>query len=178
MVPVKAQLNIDCEDQYELIDSVHLEPAFIELSGGTDEIAKIDTLYTVPMNLKHVKSSLLLKLNLQNSSQLKQIRTNVTSVQAAVGVAKYTEASMELPVEAQNLPAGYGLKTFPDKVTVKYKVRFEDYNKIDPSMFSAVVDYLKIEPGVNKLKVSLAKWPELVRAPKLSEERVEYIIRK
>jgi len=76
------------------------------------------------------------------------------------------------------LPAGYGLKTFPDKVSVKYNVAFNDYGKINALQFRAVVDYEKIEPGNNNLKVHLVKYPLEVRSIKLNPEKVEYIIRK
>jgi YbbR domain-containing protein len=177
-VPVKALLKIECEDEYELVDSVRVSPAYMEVTGGADALANIDTLRTYPMTLKNVKNSVLMKMNIRKTPELKQVDLTQQTVEVAAEVAKYTEASIELPVEVENLPQGYGLKTFPDKVTVKYRVRFEDYEKINTSMFRAVVDYSKIAEGSNKLKVSLTKSPALVRALKLSTERVEYIIRK
>lgn len=177
-VPVIANLEIECEGQYELSDSIRLNPSSIEISGASDVLASVTELRTVPMKMKKVKSSMLLKMNILRTPELKQIEFSNPTVQAIVNVAKYTEGSMELPVEVENLPAGYSLKTFPDKVTVKYKVRFEDYEKISASLFRVMVDYSKIEPGNNKLKLHIITQPAGIRAVKLSTEKVEYIIRK
>lgn len=178
LVPVQSQLSIECEDQYELTDSIRLKPSFIEISGTPENLDKIDTLKTAVMDIKKVKASLLLKLNILKDPKMKQVDFSQSTVQAVVNVAKYTETSLELPVEVENLPAGYGLKTFPDKVVLKFKVKFSDYGKINAALFRAVVDYSKIEPGNNKLRVHVTKQPAGVRGLKLSTEKVEYIIRK
>jgi YbbR domain-containing protein len=177
-VPVIADINIDFESQYQLTDSIKIEPDFINISGAADVLEKINYVRTTPMNLKKVSSPLILKLGILKSSDLKQIEFSSASVQAMVNVKKFTEASLELPIEVLNLPRGYSLKTFPDKITVKYNIAFDDYSTVNAIQFKAVVDYSKIEPGSNKLKVILEKYPSNVRSVKLSTDKVEYIIRK
>ena len=99
------------------------------------------------------------------------------SVQANVNISKFTEGNMELPIEIENLPKGYSLKLFPDKVSIKYNVAFENFEKINAMQFNASVNYLKIEPTSNKLKILLLKYPTDVRAIKINPEKVEYILR-
>ena len=112
------------------------------------------------------------------SSAMKQVEFSQNSVRVKINVTKFTEAMLELPVEVENLPSGLNLKTFPDKIIVKYQVTFDDYGKINASDFRIAVDYSKIEQGSNKLKVQVLKSPSKVRSVKLSNEKVEYIIRK
>jgi hypothetical protein len=133
---------------------------------------------TVPMSLQKVAEPLSLKLSISKTKQLNNVELSQTMVEASVKVTKFTEASLELPVEVQHLPRGYNLKIFPDKVLVTYNVAFDDYGKIDALLFKAIVDYSKIEQGSNKLRVELVKVPAQVRAVKLATEKVEYIIRK
>jgi len=177
-VPVKANIAISCDHQYQQTDSIKLTPTFIKISGAADIINKIDYVETVPVNFKNVDKPLSLKLNILTTQALKQVDLSQTTVKATVNVKKYTEASIELPVEVENLPAGFGLKTFPDKITVKYNVAFDDYGKINALQFRAVVDYAKIESGNNKLKVHLVQFPQEVRSIKINPEKIEYIIRK
>jgi len=177
-VPVIATINIDFESSYQLTDSIKLTPSFIDISGAADVLDKINSVETAPVNLKKVASSLSLKLGLLKTAALKQVEFSESVVHAEVNVKKYTEASLELPIEVSNLPYGYSLKTFPDKVIVKYNVAFDDYATINPLQFRASVDYLKMEQGSNKLKVALEKYPSTIRSVKLSIDKVEYIIRK
>lgn len=177
-VPVKANLNIEFDKLYQQSDSIQLNPAFIQISGAADLIDKIKYVETEPLNLKNINDSLSLKLNILKTPELKLIDLSQLTVQAKVNITKYTEASIELPIEVENLPKGYGLKLFPDKVSIKYNVAFQNYEKINALQFRAVVDYLKIESGSNKLKIQLQKYPSEIRAVKMNPEKVEYIIRK
>lgn len=178
-VPVIAKLNLSFESQFQQADSVKLIPSFITISGASDIIEKIKEVETVPMNINNINSSVTVKLAIAGSSdELKFIECSPKTVQAQINVTKFTEGNIELPIEVDNLPAGFGLKTFPDKVSLKYIVAFENYEKINPLQFRAVIDYKKIELGNNKLKVQIVKFPPEVHSIKVNPEKVEYIIRK
>lgn len=177
-VPVISKLNLSFESQYQQADSIKLIPSFITVSGASDVIEKIKQVETVPMNIKNINSSVSVKLTISITPDLKFVEFSQTTIQALVNVTKFTEGSIDLPIEVDNLPSGLGLKTFPDKVSVKYIVAFENYEKINSLQFRAVVDYKKIEVGNNKLKVQIVKSPSEVHSIKVSPEKVEYIIRK
>ncbi|MCX6297238.1 MAG: CdaR family protein [Bacteroidetes bacterium] len=178
LVPVKTNISMDFDEQYQLTDSILINPRFIYVFGTSEALEKISFVETVPIKLKKISGTIDLKLELNRPIANKQIEYSQNTIQARVNVTKYTEALMELPIEVENLPLGLNLKTFPDKITVKYQVAFDDYGKISSSDFKLVVDYSKIDPGSNKLKVQLVKSPAKVRVIKFSNEKVEFIIRK
>ncbi|HEY0030910.1 MAG TPA: CdaR family protein [Bacteroidia bacterium] len=177
-VPVKVNLFVDFDEQYQQTDSVIVDPEYITVSGPADALDSISYVETVPASAKKISAPLALKLEIKKFTDDKQIELSHNAVEVKMNVTKFTEAVMELPVEVENLPRGYNLKTFPDKVSVKYQVAFDNYGKINALDFRAIVDYNKIEPGSNKLKVQLVKVPPQVRSVKLNTDKVEYIIRK
>lgn len=177
-VPVKINVNIEFAEQYQQTDSIQIEPKTIEVMGTKEVLATISFVETAVTNLKKVDKAVLMDLKLVKSLAMKQVEFSQNSVKAKINVTKFTEALVELPVEVENLPSGLNLKTFPDKISVKYQVAYDDYGKINSSDFKIAVDYSKIEQGSNKLKVQIVKFPANVRSVKLSYERVEYIIRK
>ncbi len=177
-VPVRANFKIDLAKQCQQSDSIRLNPAFINISGAAEVINKINYVETEPVILKNSSDSLSLKLNILKTPALKLVDLSPSIVLATINITKYTEANIELPIEVVNLPRGYDLKLFPDKVLVKYNVAFQNYEKIDALQFRAMVDFNKIEPGSNKLKIQLLKYPSEIRTIKLFPEKVEYIIRK
>lgn len=177
-VPVKVNVNIEFAEQYQQSDSIQIEPKFVDVLGTDEVLSKISFVETAIYNLKNQEKSILMDLKLVKSAAMKQVEFSQNTVKMKVNVTKFTEAVVELPVEVENLPNGLNLKTFPDKIIVKYQVAFDDYGKISPSDFKIAVDYSKIEQGSNKLKVQIVKSPPNVRSVKLSNERVEYIIRK
>lgn len=177
-VPVKVNLNIEFAEQFQQTDSIQIEPETIEIMGTKEVLATISFVETAETNLKKVDKTILMDIKLVKSPNMKQVEFSQNSVKTKINVTKFTEAVVELPVEVENLPNGLNLKTFPDKIAVKYQVAYNDYGKINSSDFKIAVDYSKIEQGSNKLKVQIVKYPTNVRSVKLSNERVEYIIRK
>jgi YbbR domain-containing protein len=177
-VPVRANLKIDIDPRYQASDSLRLTPAFVEVSGAADVISKIDHVETLPLSIKNVDKPQTVILNLKNDSGKGEVEMSVSKIKAFVNVKKFTEATIDLPIEAINLPSGYTLKSFPDKVTVKYNVAFDNYEKINAQQFRAVIDYKKAEPGSNKLRINLEKYPIDIRSVKMNPEKVEYILKK
>ncbi|HSH65104.1 MAG TPA: CdaR family protein [Bacteroidia bacterium] len=177
-VPVKFYLSPVFNKQYNLTDSISIQPQYITVSGEAEVIDKIDTVKTQHVLLKNIDRSMIVKLPLIKTAAQKNVEFSQPYVNASVKVTKFTEVSVELPVEVENLPIGYTFKTFPDKVLVKFNVAFENYEKINTLNFRAIVDYKKIDQESNKLKVQLVKFPEGIRNVKLVTEKVEYIISK
>lgn len=175
-VPVKYNVSLFFNKQFNLTDSVTIQPQYVTISADKEAISKIDTVETQLVTIKDLSNSTTVKLPLVRSP--KHVELSHSFVNATINVTKYTEASLELPVEVENLPPGYSFKAFPDKVIVKFNVAFKNYEKMNAQSFRAVVDYNKIDKESSKLKVQLAKVPTGVRNVKLVTEKVEYIISK
>lgn len=177
-VPVKVKMDLSFESPYQQSDSIKVNPSVIQVSGAADVVNKISEVYTKEVKLKGINKSQKIEVSIVITNNLKYVELSAEKINVSIPVSKYTEATIELPVEAINLPSGYSLKTFPDKVQVRYNVSFDDYEKINQLQFKAVVDYKKIEAGSDKLKLVLDQYPSQIRNVKLNPEKVEFIIRK
>jgi hypothetical protein len=100
-------------------------------------------------------------------------------VEFRLPVEKFTEGTEEIEIHPVNVAYGYSLKTFPDKVKVRYLVSISNYNKVDASMFDAIVQGGEKgnRPG-SKLEVSIITKPSFIRITRLEPEKVDYILRK
>jgi YbbR domain-containing protein len=177
-VPVKSNLRIKFKGQYQLKDNVKINPASIDISGAEDIVNKINCVETEPKELKNISNSGTVKVGIIKTLQLNLLELSQSTVDVSYQAMKYTEGTIEIPVEIINLPIGYYLKTFPSKVTIKYSVTTDNYEKINAAQFSAIADYKEVEKGDNKLKVQLVKSPATISSVRLNPEKVEYIIRK
>lgn len=177
-VPVRANISLTLDSQYQLSDSIRLVPDHVDVSGAADVLDQVNYVETVPVTIKDLDASKTYTLDLIKNRDAGYMELSDTEVRALIKVKKYTEGSIELPVEAVNLPPGYSLKAFPDKVTVKYDVAFDNYQHINATQFRAVIDYKKAEPGSNKLRITLEKFPPDIRSIRLFPEKAEYIIKK
>lgn len=177
-VRVKTNLTLEIDKEFQQSDTVKIDPEFIEISGAAEAVSKIDHVETVPAVIKNINKPQLVTLSILYTDALKDVHLNPSKVKALINVKKYTEANIELPVDAVNLPKGFSIRTFPDKVNVTYIVAFDNYEKINASQFRAVVNYKKAAPGSNKLKITLEKYPLDIHSIKLHPEKAEYIIKK
>lgn len=178
LVPIHANITVDCAPQFQMDDTIQLLPAAVLISGSADVLDKIDSIDTEPLQLKDLKESTTVQLKLLPQREGGTVDYAVDSCMAHLNVQKFTEGSLLLPIQVLNLPEGYSLKTFPDKIEVKYTVSLANFEHVDPAQFLLAVDYTKIAEGSNKLKVQMVKAPKTVRNIRLDEEKVEYLIRR
>lgn len=180
-VPVRLhpKSQIIFRDEYQLKDSIDIEPSIVVVSGAPSVIQKLEYINTEKIVLKDVDDDISRKLRLDPSINPNLIDLSDKTVRITMKVTRFTEGSIELPVEVINLPPDYSIRTFPDKVTVKYQVPLSEYENIKPQMFAAIADYGKIrkEQGT-KLKVELVKYPVNIKHVRVIPDKVEYIIRK
>ncbi len=175
-VPVKPDIHITFEKQYDSTGSFITEPDSVYVSGPGSLIGKINFITTEQVNLEKVKEQISKKVRLKAD---KLLSLSDTMVKLTLPVEKFTEENLEIPVTAIHVQTGYSLKTFPDKIIVRYQVALSKYNQVTPFLFEAVVDASKSEEQkTNKMSVQLVKVPSFVRAASISPERVDYILRK
>jgi YbbR domain-containing protein len=178
LVPVRAEINLSFEKGFQQADSILILPREIRISGSQTLVEKVKELHTQNIAVAGLNKTVTLRRALVVGAELKQLELSVDSVSIHVPVTKFTEGMQEIQVEALNVPLGTTLKVFPDRIKVTYLVAFDAFEKIKPEMFSAVVDYSKLEPGSSKIKVELKRFPPRVRSININPERVEYILRK
>lgn len=178
-VPVKLNASISFKEEFQQKDSITLDPAFVTISGAPSVLDKINFIVTEKVTLKNLDDNVSRKIRLEPGSYRNQLDLSVSHVRVEIPVAKFTEGSIELPVEVINLPPGYNIRTFPDKATVKYQVALSDFESIRPQMFTLIADYskMKAETGA-KLKLELVKSPANIRRARIIPDKVEFIIRK
>jgi YbbR domain-containing protein len=176
-VPVKLISEISFAKQFQLADSIKISPQFVEIFGKENEVAKINFIETKPLTLKNLNKTTVLRLPFHSTRNI--IGTSFDSVTVTIPVDEFTEGQLTVPVQILNLPDGYSLKLFPDKVLLKYNVSISNLNKVTEDMFQVVVDFLEIKQGENsKLKVSIVSQPQFISSVKILPEKLEYIIRK
>lgn len=177
VVPIKLVSDLTYNKEYSLNDSIQLIPNKVTISGPEERINKIKFAETELLKLEDIDKTTTVDLKLKWAADTSIIKVASTDVKAKISVSKYTEGTLDIPLNIDNLPKGYVLKTFPDKITVRYTVPFDDYEKIDEHAFRLRVDYAKKNSN-KKLKVEVMKKPANMRSFKIQPEKVEYIIRK
>jgi hypothetical protein len=100
-------------------------------------------------------------------------------VNVTIHVEKFTEADIDVPVSLFSDGKSVSYRTFPDKVTLTCRIAMRDFKRLDPSLFTASVDYDKaLETRNNRVQVEIKRKPAFARVVKIEPEKVEFLILK
>lgn len=109
--------------------------------------------------------------------QRKGVKTDPATVRVVLYPDILTEESVEVPIQAINLPEGKVLRTFPAKATVKFNIGASMFRNIDSRQFSVIVDYNDIAAHPDKkCTLTLKATPHGVRNARLAHPQVDYLI--
>lgn len=178
LVPLKANLEVECIPGYSLISKPQLNPAFINISGDSSDITAIDTIYTQRLNLKGIKENYLSPVRLVKPNANANFNLNTKTANLSFSVDRVTETSLKIPVQILNKTSKATVKLLPESVTVTYQVSMHDYDNVTPSSFKAVVDYQQIIKKEKFLKVDLVVTPSEVKVLKIQPNSISYLIYK
>jgi len=88
-----------------------------------------------------------------------------------------TEANVEVPITAVNMPEGKTLRTFPSRVKVLFVTGVGNVRNISAYQFRVEADYSDIEAHPSeKCSLSIVGIPQGVRNPRLEISEVDYLI--
>lgn len=177
VVPVKLNAMISFEKQYQMKGDVYLRPEAIKVQGPDFLVDSLELLETETINLEKLNNGITFEAKIALPSKFKNLELSSDKITATVQVEKYTEAEVDVPIDVANLPEGYTIKTFPEKVRITYLVAFSEFDKVDSSNFLVKADYAK-QTGKNKLNIEIALQPEFVKIARITPSRIEYIVRK
>ncbi len=175
-VPVEPNINIEFANQYMYGRSIISQPDSIIISGPkilVDTIMKVQTEFK---KFTKIDKSFTVELKLNHVEGVYFVREKV---KLTVPVDKYTETSVVVPIKVINLPDSMEMKTFPASIKINYIVSLQNYNKVRPGQFKAIVDYKSIYSSINsKLKVTLERQPAFIKLISFRPKNVDYIIEK
>ncbi|MCF6366001.1 MAG: hypothetical protein L3J35_07335 [Bacteroidales bacterium] len=175
-VPVKLNINFTTETLYMQSGHIEIIPDSIKVSGSEKMLSNYDEAETVFKNYKNLNDTLTENIQLKTVNNLKFSKDKVKII---LPVDKYTENDIKIPVKVINCPDSLKIVTFPNEISLTYKIGLSRYNEVGGNDFEVVVDYLQIK-GKNKEKIQvlLTKQPNHLQSVKISPEYLEYIIEK
>ena len=136
-----------------------------------DSIRYIDT---EELNLTNIEDTVVRNIALKKIPGVKLIPS---SVKVSFYPDVLTEETVEVPIQAINMPEGKVLRTFPSKVRVRFTVGASKFRMVKPEMFIAVVDYRVVENRASeKCQLHVRAFPNMVSGVKLDIGAVDYLI--
>jgi len=177
-VPVRLVSELTFQKQFDIIDSVLINPAYVTVTGPLEDLVRIDEWDTDTLRRKDLKSDLTGRVFLQQKGKT-NINVYPTMVEIKVPIGEVTEKVLEIPIKIENSEKYTSVRLIPSKINVTVLVSLKNYSNITPNSFEAIVNLENWkENKVKTLPVILTQFPDFCRIVKISPQNVDFIITK
>ncbi len=172
-VKVIPNVKIKYVKQHMLEGDLIVQPDSIEVKGPITMLDTLSAVYTEYVTFIGVFRSFTRILPL---IPIHQVSYSTNEVSVTIPVEKFTQASLTIPIKTVNVPDSIHLTLLPSKINVEFLVSLKNYKKINPSLFSIIVDYKDCIASSNKLPVRIDRSPYMIKNLNYYPRNVEYLI--
>lgn len=176
-VPVQLNSEITFFSGYDMVEKMKISPDSVKVIGPKNEIKKIDKVLSMPVVLKDLKTNVSQSVNLQALDKEYNVKLSQKKVSINATVEKFTEGTLEIPINIVNLPENTKINYFPKTVTVIYYVSLNNFKHVKALDFIVECDYNDALHGnTTVLTPRLIKKPGLVKSARIKQNKVEFIL--
>jgi hypothetical protein len=163
---------------YVAIDSVRIDPPFVEVRGTEKSLEVVDQLFTEPLRLENIKASINIKLPLDLKG-LEELRISDSEILFTQEVARFSERIFKVPVLLPTLEDGSRVQLFPNTISVLCKAPTTLLNNWSDRDFevSVVIDST-FRKEDKQLALKLTKEPIGVLYTELLTSTVDFLIER
>ncbi|SKB87654.1 YbbR-like protein [Salegentibacter salinarum] len=176
-VRVTPRIDLGYAVGYSASEPVSLQPDSVQISGPENIIDTLQNLNTVYLKINNISADVSgrVKIDTTNLGMLSFYNNEVTYSQK---VEKFTEGSVQVPVEILNKPEGTNIAIFPKEVLVYYQVNLKQYEMVKAENFRVVCDFNDIDDGDDFIIARIAEAPLMVRNLRLNERKIQFVIKR
>lgn len=176
-LPVISRIDIAYAAGYSAIEDLSISPDSVRVSGPDNILDTLTALYTFPVNFTKVKDDLSGAVYL-DSTALPNVTFYRNRVNYSIDVEKFTEGSVQVPIELINVPKGLNVVIFPKETVLFFQVNLKDFNKVTASDFRVVANFKNVKGNQDFLIPEVVQKPEFTSNIRLNEKRIQFIIKK
>lgn len=137
-VPVRADASLSCAPQYEIYNELTLKPDSVYISGTASMVSSIDAVWTEKIDRSGMDGNIQ---GLVNIIKINGLDISVPAVTYHLGIRRYVEENVTVPVKVKNLPADRRAVLFPDYVTLTFRRWYPLAGRVDADDFEVAIDY-------------------------------------
>lgn len=178
LVVIKPILSLDFENQYQLDGNVKVKPAVVNVIGPKTVLDTLQAVYTEDIIYNGLEKTITHEALFNKQHKLQRLSFDLSKVIVFVPVEKFTESSVNIPINYINVPDSIELKAIPNEVQIKFMTPLNKISNITESKFNVNVDFNNVNDKYGKLKVNLSVYPNYLKSIIIKPSKVEYILKK
>ena len=160
--------------QQNYLQGVSFSPDSVNVYAPVSVLDTMRYAYTKSVELNSLTENVTCNVDLKS---MKGVKYEPEVVEMTVLVGYYTEKTVEVPIRGINFPGDKGLRTFPSKARLPFRVESSKYKSITSASFVLGVTYEELlENTHSKFRLYLKSLPEGVSNVRISPSEVDYLI--
>lgn len=176
-LPVIPQIKVEFAAGYSGLEDLLVAPDSIMVSGPKNILDTLQAVRTFPTTFSRVKNDLSGSVALDTTA-LPNVTFYRSRVNYSMDVEKFTEGKLQVPIELTNVPEGLNVVIFPREAVLFFQVNLKDFNKVTASDFRVVANFKNVRENQDFLIPEVVEKPEFTSNIRLSEKRIQFIIKK
>ena len=175
-IPVKLVSEIKYAPGYDLKGDFKLLPDSIKIIGPKLLVDSISTIFTDTLRLEAIRTNIAEPINLVLPDSSPNVVYSHKQLKVEGTVTKFTEGTIDVPVDIINVPNELQINYFPKIVSIIYYTSLTNFNDISSNDFKLECDFKDFVESESSLELKLVKYPENVKNIKLGQKQIEFII--
>ena len=173
-LPVRWQGVIEANSQYTM-EQVRMVPDSVVVYVAPQVRDTMKAVYVSDIYLVGLTDSVNYTIDLTKGKR--GVRYEPSEVALKAAVSPYVVKSVVVPVEGYMFPYGQHLKTFPSKVTVRFRVGLNDFREVTEKDFKVRVRHSQLnENASGRVTLSVDEMPGNVTNVVIEPAEVDYLI--
>lgn len=175
-IPVKSNLDINYSLGYDTLKGLKITPDSVKIIGPSTVLSKLKYIETSALQLESVNKSFKETVDLRLDSINSKINIKTKTVSVSAIVEKFTEGTLNIPIQVINVPKTITLNYFPKTINVSFYTSLSAFKTITPNSFKIICDYKTLNKNSKYLEPKLIKRPSNVKTTRLHQQKIEFII--
>lgn len=178
-VVVKPNVQINLAQNYMLEGELVIQPDSITIKGPKNEVDSIDFVKSSKIDLSALTANFSKKAVIIKSKALSNSNFSNELVTVSGKVTKFSEKKVTVKIDILNLPNDISIQTFPEYIDVICLGTLENLKDLAISDFQVIANYQELKNKESqKLSIVLHRKPSKLKSATLTENEVEYIIKR
>lgn len=176
LISIRFKEKISFEKGYNSLSGINYSSKQVEVVAPDFILDTLSTIEAESLILPNLSNNQEGKIELINPAP-KFIELSQTNLNYQLQVEATTEKEFQIPVEVENLPTNFSIKTFPELIKIKFEVPVSAYEEIQPEDFKIKIDFNARLEGQSVLFPKLTRCPKNVLNPKVFPVTIDYLLK-
>jgi YbbR-like protein len=175
-VRIVPDLRVTFKEGYAIVSGISITPETVEISGPSQILRQIDTIRTLPQQLKEISDDIDLELH---PDLIYGVDIPAISVKVHCEVQKIVDKTFTgLPINAINTPPSKELELFPPKIDLVLRGGINKLGRLTNDSISAYIDFWSALRENSRTIEPVIRTPSFTSIIDVKPKTLNYIIKQ